>query len=62
MTVSLRRDVFLRRYVPDFIQLVAPRWNRESIVQAMSIEKPAVPPRSSRRRPQALTRSARKDS
>jgi LysR family transcriptional regulator, cys regulon transcriptional activator len=37
MTVSLRRDIFLRRYVPDFIQLVAPRWDRERILHAMNL-------------------------
>lgn len=35
MTVSLRRDIYLRRYVPDFIQLVAPRWNYEAIQREM---------------------------
>src|SRR5215471_8114383 len=60
MTVSLRRDVFLRRFVPDFIQLVAPRWNRESILRAMRIEEPVARLRSSRRRPRASTRSSRK--
>ena len=50
MTVSLRRDVFLRRYVPDFIQLVAPRWNRESILRAMSTSDSAAFPRPRRRR------------
>jgi hypothetical protein len=39
--------IFLRRHVPDFIQLVAPRWNRERILQTMRIEEAAVPPRSS---------------
>jgi LysR family cys regulon transcriptional activator len=39
MTVSLRRDIFLRRYVPDFIQLVAPRWDRERILHAMRTEE-----------------------
>jgi len=36
MTVSLRRDLYLRRYVPDFIQLVAPQWGYEAIRRAMS--------------------------
>lgn len=31
MTVSLRRDVYLRRYVSDFIRLVAPKWSYEAI-------------------------------
>jgi LysR family cys regulon transcriptional activator len=35
MTVSLRRDVYLRRYVSDFIQLVAPRWSYEAIQKEM---------------------------
>ncbi len=35
MTVSLRRDIYLRRYVPDFIQLVAPQWNYEAIQREM---------------------------
>ncbi len=35
MTVSLRRDIYLRRFVPDFIQLVAPRWNYEAIQREM---------------------------
>ena len=39
MTVSLRRDIFLRRYVPDFIQLVAPRWDRDRILHAMKTEE-----------------------
>jgi len=36
MTVSLRRETYLRRYVSDFVQLVAPRWNHDSILQAMN--------------------------
>jgi len=36
MTVSLRRDIYLRRFVPDFIQLVAPRWGYEAIQRAMA--------------------------
>lgn len=35
MTVSLRRDVYLRRYVSDFIQLVAPKWGYEAIQREM---------------------------
>jgi len=31
LMVSLRRDVYLRRFVPDFIQLVAPRWSYDAI-------------------------------
>jgi LysR family transcriptional regulator, cys regulon transcriptional activator len=31
LTVSLRPDIYLRRYVPDFIRLVAPRWSYEAI-------------------------------
>jgi LysR family cys regulon transcriptional activator len=36
LTVSLRRDVYLRRYVPDFIRLVAPRWSYEAIQKEMA--------------------------
>ena len=36
MTVSLRRDIYLRRFVPDFIQLVAPKWGYEAIQRAMA--------------------------
>ena len=39
MTVSLRRDIYLRRYVPDFIQLVAPRWNYEAIRREMASKR-----------------------
>ena len=35
MTVSLRRDVYLRRYVSDFIRLVAPKWSYEAIQREM---------------------------
>lgn len=35
MTVSLRRDIYLRRFVPDFIQLVAPQWGYEAIQKEM---------------------------
>jgi len=40
LTVSLRRDIYLRRYVPDFIQLVAPRWNFEAIRGEMASKRP----------------------
>ena len=61
MTVSLRRDVFLRSYVPDFIQLVAPPWNRESILRAMRTDESASMPRASRRRrPQNSLKRTRK--
>ena len=36
LTVSLRRDVYLRRFVPDFIQLVAPRWSYDAIRKEMA--------------------------
>lgn len=36
MTVSLRRDVYLRRYVSDFIRLVAPKWGYEAIQKMMA--------------------------
>jgi LysR family cys regulon transcriptional activator len=53
MTVSLRRDIFLRRYVPDFIQLVAPRWDREHILEAMAGEPERTEgPRRARKRTQ----------
>lgn len=35
MTVSLRREAYLRRYVSDFVQLVAPRWNHDRILEEM---------------------------
>src|SRR5262245_5213781 len=62
MTVSLRRDVFLRRYVPDFRQLVAPRWNHESSQRAMRKDEPTASPPSSRRALRASIRHSRKDS
>jgi LysR family cys regulon transcriptional activator len=37
MTVSLRRDIYLRRFVPDFIQLVAPKWGYEAIQREMTL-------------------------
>ena len=37
LTVSLRRDVYLRRYVPDFIQLVAPRWSYDAIQKEVAM-------------------------
>lgn len=37
MTVSLRRDIYLRRFVPDFIQLVAPKWGYEAIQKEISV-------------------------
>jgi LysR family transcriptional regulator, cys regulon transcriptional activator len=37
MTVSLRRDAYLRHYVSDFVQLVAPRWSHDRILQAMKM-------------------------
>jgi LysR family cys regulon transcriptional activator len=37
MTVSLRRDVYLRRYVSDFVQLVAPKWGYEAIQRQMGL-------------------------
>ena len=39
MTVSLRREAYLRRYVSDFVQLVAPRWTHDRILQAMRTEE-----------------------
>lgn len=46
LTVSLRRDVYLRRYVPDFIQLVAPRWSYDAIQREMASIKPPSHPRT----------------
>jgi LysR family cys regulon transcriptional activator len=44
LTVSLRRDVYLRRYVPDFIQLVAPRWSYDAIQREMATARlPGLP-------------------
>ena len=36
MTVSLRRDIYLRRFIPDFIQLVAPKWGYDAIQREMT--------------------------
>jgi LysR family cys regulon transcriptional activator len=36
LMVSLRRDLYLRRYVPDFIRLVAPKWSYEAIQREMA--------------------------
>ena len=36
MTVSLRRDLYLRRFIPDFIQLVAPKWDYAAIQREVS--------------------------
>ena len=36
MTVSLRRDIYLRRFIPDFIQLVAPKWGYDAIQRQMA--------------------------
>jgi len=38
MTVSLRREAYLR-HVSDFVQLVAPRWTHDRILQAMRTEE-----------------------
>jgi LysR family cys regulon transcriptional activator len=35
MTVSVRRETYLRHYVSDFVQLVAPAWNHDRILHAM---------------------------
>jgi LysR family cys regulon transcriptional activator len=40
LTVSLRRDLYLRRYVPDFIRLVAPKWSYEAIQRRMAARAP----------------------
>lgn len=36
MTVSLRRDTYLRRYLTDFIQMIVPQLDREAVHRAMS--------------------------
>ena len=36
MTVSLRRDTYLRRYLTDFVEMVAPAWSRKEIRRAMN--------------------------
>ena len=38
MTVSLRHEAYLRRYVSDFVQLVAPHWSHDRILQVMRRE------------------------
>jgi len=38
MTVSLRRDLYLRRFIPDFIRLVAPKWSYDAIRREMAAE------------------------
>ena len=47
LTVSLRRDIYLRRYVPDFIRLVAPKWSHEAIQREIAAR---VPPEAAARR------------
>jgi LysR family transcriptional regulator, cys regulon transcriptional activator len=39
MTVSLRRDIYLRRFIPDFIRLVAPRWDYDAIRKEMDSKR-----------------------
>lgn len=39
LMVSLRRDIYLRRYVSDFIQLVAPRWRYAAIQEEMTASR-----------------------
>ena len=34
--ISLRRDVHLRRYLTDFIQMLVPKLTREAIHRAMN--------------------------
>jgi LysR family cys regulon transcriptional activator len=43
LTVSLRRDIYLRRYVPDFIRLVAPKWSHEAIQRQMAASQSQKP-------------------
>jgi LysR family cys regulon transcriptional activator len=62
MTVSLRRDIFLRRYVPDFIQLVAPGWDRGQILCAMKSGEQPGETRTAAPRRKTRTQSHRQDS
>jgi LysR family transcriptional regulator, cys regulon transcriptional activator len=39
LTVSLRRDIYLRRFIPDFIRLVAPRWDYDAIRKEMDSKR-----------------------
>ena len=48
--ISLRRDIYLRRYLTDFIQMLVPKLTREAIYRAMNA--PADGPDSVRRRSQ----------
>jgi hypothetical protein len=32
MTISLRRGAYPRRYVTDFIEMLAPQWSREAVL------------------------------
>jgi LysR family transcriptional regulator, cys regulon transcriptional activator len=48
LTVSLRRDIYLRRFIPDFIRLVAPRWDYDAIRKEMD-SKRSKDARASRR-------------
>lgn len=41
-TIMLRRDMYLRRHVVDFIRSIAPAWNRAAIRRAMD-DPPAAP-------------------
>jgi LysR family cys regulon transcriptional activator len=34
--ISLRRDIYLRRYLTDFIQMLVPKLTREAIHRAMN--------------------------
>lgn len=47
--ISLRRDIYLRRYLTDFIQMLVPTLTRDAIYRAMNAH--ADGPESARRRP-----------
>jgi hypothetical protein len=39
MLISLRRDMYLRRHVVEFVQMVSPAWDRAAIRRAMESER-----------------------
>ena len=51
--ISLRRDIYLRRYLTDFIQMLVPTLTRDAIYRAMNAH--ADSPESARRRPPQRT-------
>ena len=36
MIISLRRDIYSRRYLTDFIQMLVPRLSREAVHRTMN--------------------------